>query len=608
MRTHALEAVYPQRERIIMVHRIVLLAFFGILVLATPRLTQAFVGPNPGKDTSATGTGDVGNAGPGADVGGTGTSDGSGAGTDGVTSLVSDTQALFLEALQEPAENAVSGTASPTEVALGSTLEFRLDDARLMALAQELQHDPRLIFRYLREQIDSQPYLGSRKGAWTTHLTRAGNDWDQASLLIALLRIAGIPARYARVKDSSGTYGPVFVQAWLPLNDYRGTRQGEDRDWIPLSSIDKEYEFAGTRNLFAKNARIRAPVFDFSGYLESVRSQTALEAFETKMTQFAAGRARGRSKQNLKAIAMTRTLRSDDFDLLPLSLPYAYGPKANLAQVEAFYEISSAHRNTVEIALRSQDEAIILEQSIVLPAVVGRTLAIAFEAATDEDAEMIAAFGGIANTPKDVGAFVVPVLILDGQPISKGSPVLLGDDFTTSYVLNGFDLPTRSAKPTGTLCVLRFDRYSASAGHIDQLKRRLFRHYQEGYQTDQQRMSYLASVADLMGASYQLRQVAAEKRTFSLLHLLEKHPGLDALTIYTPPTTLFANDVAAVGTQTRWFTDAHTTNGALYRDVSAKGRERYGEHLRFDHPLARLARNLVYFSNSMQEGQIFEET
>ena len=54
------------------------------------------------------------------------------------------------------------------------------------------------IYEYVRNNINFEAYYGSRKGAVGTLDQMAGNDIDQASLLISLLRYKGIPARYVR--------------------------------------------------------------------------------------------------------------------------------------------------------------------------------------------------------------------------------------------------------------------------------------------------------------------------------------------------------------------------------------------------------------------------
>ena len=77
--------------------------------------------------------------------------------------------------------------------------------ADLQALAEGLGNDPVAIFDYVRNKVRFQPYYGSCKGAHTTYLDSAGNDMDQASLLIALLNAAG----YA---EASYVYGKITAR------------------------------------------------------------------------------------------------------------------------------------------------------------------------------------------------------------------------------------------------------------------------------------------------------------------------------------------------------------------------------------------------------------
>jgi hypothetical protein len=82
----------------------------------------------------------------------------------------------------------------------------------IVELARALRNDPRRIFDYVRNRIEYEPTFGSVLGATATYYAGAGNDCDQASLLIALLRQAGFQARYA-VGDV--TYAPSRLAAWL---------------------------------------------------------------------------------------------------------------------------------------------------------------------------------------------------------------------------------------------------------------------------------------------------------------------------------------------------------------------------------------------------------
>lgn len=67
---------------------------------------------------------------------------------------------------------------------------------RVAELARGLAYDPKRIFEYVLNQIEHRTYFGSKLGATGTILSGAGNDCDQASLLIALMRASGYQADY----------------------------------------------------------------------------------------------------------------------------------------------------------------------------------------------------------------------------------------------------------------------------------------------------------------------------------------------------------------------------------------------------------------------------
>lgn len=66
----------------------------------------------------------------------------------------------------------------------------------MAALADSL-NTPAEVFKYVLNNVDTEFYYGSRKGAIGTYEQNGGNDFDQASLMIALLRYLGYTANYA---------------------------------------------------------------------------------------------------------------------------------------------------------------------------------------------------------------------------------------------------------------------------------------------------------------------------------------------------------------------------------------------------------------------------
>lgn len=86
----------------------------------------------------------------------------------------------------------------------------------IQELARGLKNDPDLIYEYVYNHIEYTPIFGSVKGATATLLDGKGNDFDQSSLLIALLRQAGYTANFV--------YGvirltPDQVTNWLGIDN-----------------------------------------------------------------------------------------------------------------------------------------------------------------------------------------------------------------------------------------------------------------------------------------------------------------------------------------------------------------------------------------------------
>lgn len=91
--------------------------------------------------------------------------------------------------------------------------------SEITGLARGLQYDPKAIYDFVHNYIDYAPYFGSKKGATLTYLDGSGNDFDQASLMIALLRASGYSAQYVfGVMRMSGE----ALSNWLGVDQERG--------------------------------------------------------------------------------------------------------------------------------------------------------------------------------------------------------------------------------------------------------------------------------------------------------------------------------------------------------------------------------------------------
>ena len=94
----------------------------------------------------------------------------------------------------EPTLPEVSSLTTPTPIVGGNLADEITPE--IASLARGLRYDPVLIYAFVRNHVDFDPYYGSKKGANLTLLEMSGNDMDQSALLVALLRASGYSPSY----------------------------------------------------------------------------------------------------------------------------------------------------------------------------------------------------------------------------------------------------------------------------------------------------------------------------------------------------------------------------------------------------------------------------
>ncbi len=108
-------------------------------------------------------------------------------------------------------------TIIPTGIAAAyttPTLDANSHDADMLWKSAEFAQDPLALFAFVRG-FAFDPYPGSLRGTRGTLWNEAGNSLDQSSLLIAMLRAAGIPARY-RHGTLSTADAQVLINGMFP--------------------------------------------------------------------------------------------------------------------------------------------------------------------------------------------------------------------------------------------------------------------------------------------------------------------------------------------------------------------------------------------------------
>ncbi|HEY3158873.1 MAG TPA: transglutaminase domain-containing protein [Vicinamibacterales bacterium] len=233
---------------------------------------------------------------------------------------------------------------APTPEDLAETPETRRSP-ELVKLATSLGNSPLALYNYVHTQIQNELYYGSKKGAAATLAEGWGNDFDQASLLVALLRAAGVPARYeygvvtlsteqalalSGASDVSNAYGmlskvsPValtvsldgatlqmeraWVRAYVPYGEYRGTGPGGSKLWVRLDPGMKRVKHGAAVDLRG------LVTFDPDAYLSTMSADSPVDAFEAQL--LAVAKSRNLCNTLDEAISKADVVQ-DSFRLLP---------------------------------------------------------------------------------------------------------------------------------------------------------------------------------------------------------------------------------------------------------------------------------------------------
>jgi RHS repeat-associated protein len=329
--------------------------------------------------------------------------------------------------------------------------------APVLAQAEALGHDYTRILDFVRSQVRTQWYVGAQKGAETTLRTLAGNDTDQASLLIALLRASGAPARYVRgvldvpVADLAAMLGVrgddvgralaaagvpnrpiviggriatfaiehVYVSAWLPFSNYRGTSADLDgQAWIPLAPALKPHAFTPAAGALARLAMSANNFAD--QYLSTTQMLSPLDLLRQQVSD-------GLSHLS-PPLAYASQLAHADIDAPPLELLPASLPVPVEVVTGEFARLPETLRQHAHIVVRAGDGAdtpVVFDRVLPMARLLDHRVTISYQPASIDDGRIADGYGGLGGTPPYL-VRLRPVLNIAGMPALAGEGELEG--------------------------------------------------------------------------------------------------------------------------------------------------------------------------------------
>ena len=305
--------------------------------------------------------------------------------TPPTTAELVDTSAIDLGAIQTDLETAIGG--------------LRPDDWTIPDLAAVMAYDPALPFAFVRDRIAFQPYAGVLRGADGTLAARAGNSWDRALLLQALLDEMLIPTRLAWGALDAATAAGLVAR-------------GLEAPGSPLTAADMP--LATGLDLVAIASRARRD--------HAVLRQTLGDRVATLTGDETAQAAR-----ELGRHAWVQALIGTEWVDLDPTLPTGEAGHVLTTAIASGALAPDDQRHAVEVRVVAEHldeatgqltESTVLEHRIDVPATLDEIVTLAFTPESDQLGGTIATlFSGVASWQPVLG---IAEQQIEGRPFSAG--------------------------------------------------------------------------------------------------------------------------------------------------------------------------------------------
>lgn len=400
------------------------------------------------------------------------------------------TKAALRNYLKLPGAQKSATETQPTDADLAEGEEIQINQA-IRDLVANLDNDPLAIYKYVLDNTHFTATYGSVRGSISTLETNRGNDIDIASLLVAMLRAANIPARYQygtvevpidRLMNWLGNiHKPeaalsllaqgniphlamyrgttleavrlehVWVSAWLNYTPGQGVGEGAAETWVPMDASFKQYTY--TQGLDVAEVMGLEPDQYFDDYFQDTEFNTeeqyvlnpvdatfqadvqaAFERLNNHMnTQF--------EEPKLSDLMPSRTLQDLEIELLSAGLPYTH-----IATSGSFSKVPDHLRHKFRIDMHDQEGNQLFSMMRNTLELVDQEIAIDGPLATEDDLIMfdrlLPESGVFEGSSFDFPGYLVhvkPQIAINGETVAA-SPVSvpLGTDMQARM---GFFVP-----------------------------------------------------------------------------------------------------------------------------------------------------------------------
>jgi len=391
-----------------------------------------------------------------------------------------------------------SAGPTPSAADLAETEDVQLTPA-IRAQATALNNNPVQIHNWVRNNIEFIPSYGSIQGADLTLQSKRGNAFDTASLEIALLRAAGIPARYAygtvqmpaeavmnwvggvtKPEAAQSLLGQggipnvalvsggkviafklehVWVEAYVDYVPSRGAVNKVGDTWIQLDPSFKQYAYTQGMDLktavpldaqtLLDQSKQGATVNETEGWVQNLNQanlQTALTSYQAQVKTYIDST---QPDATVGDVLGSKTIQQQSPSILLGTLPYK-----TIVTGAKFASLPANLKHQFRFALYASNLDRALDSPVFsltknLPYLASKKITLSFTPATQADLDLINSYlpkphaDGTPIQPSELPSSLPGYLIhlkaelrVDGQIASEGGVFTLGQELASTMALN----------------------------------------------------------------------------------------------------------------------------------------------------------------------------
>lgn len=301
---------------------------------------------------------------------------------------------------------------------------------------------PLAVYEYLYNNLNTEYYIGSRKGAIGAYEQKGGNDADCSSLLIAMLRYLGYDADYITgtvevtaeqlmgltATDSAENAEKVFMLLGRPLTRSNG-KYIFDRTWVKALIDGKEYQLNVNFKKFNPASGISGEI-KAQNFALDYKDYTSLSDAEVLFNEY-------KEQLSLTDVNISgRKLVNRKITKLPLNLPYVC---ANISEeTHNIYESTVVTTDSIMIGFGGTGYSITAPRAYISPISIEYVPSSYFYDLYDGIVDKLASIYASNNDYITANQkAIVPALYIDNKKVYEwNSRVSIGDKQQMVIVTN----------------------------------------------------------------------------------------------------------------------------------------------------------------------------